>query len=179
MSEMSEITKCPCFPVNRFLSDTRIPKQDVSYRVFTIQPLFDAAAAGNVYKLKGLLKYLQHTSKHLTDWDLRGEQRHLSHKISQRPYIYWENLSFPKKYSINPRLFRRHHWNNDRDMLFLRSYQWENCSPEGPLEPQEWAKWHHWVASGHRRGNWRSVCFGQCSIHRQLLQRWPWLSLVT
>ncbi|XP_012691633.2 LOW QUALITY PROTEIN: transient receptor potential cation channel subfamily V member 1-like [Clupea harengus] len=54
-----------------FLSDTRIPKQDVSYRVFTIQPLFDAAAAGNVYKLKGLLKYLQHTSKHLTDWDLR------------------------------------------------------------------------------------------------------------
>lgn len=80
-----EIQEITFFLDNRFLRDTTIPKKDVPYTVFTVNTLFEAAAAGKVYKLKGLLTFLQHTSKHLTDWDFRGEQGHLPHKI--RPYM--------------------------------------------------------------------------------------------
>ncbi|XP_062408672.1 transient receptor potential cation channel subfamily V member 1-like isoform X3 [Sardina pilchardus] len=52
-------------------SDIAVPEEDVPYTVFTIHTLFDAAADGDKYKLKGLQNYLQHTSKHLTDWELR------------------------------------------------------------------------------------------------------------
>ncbi|KAL2095774.1 hypothetical protein ACEWY4_007922 [Coilia grayii] len=54
-----------------FQSETKLSGDDVPYRVFTVQTLFEAAASGNIYKLDGLLTFLQHTSQHLTDWDLR------------------------------------------------------------------------------------------------------------
>ncbi|XP_048121416.1 transient receptor potential cation channel subfamily V member 1-like isoform X5 [Alosa alosa] len=54
-----------------FLSDRAVQNDDVPYTVFTIHTLFDAAADGDKNKLKGLLTYLKHTSKCLTDWEFR------------------------------------------------------------------------------------------------------------
>ncbi|XP_041919353.1 transient receptor potential cation channel subfamily V member 1-like isoform X1 [Alosa sapidissima] len=54
-----------------FLSDIAVQNDDVPYTVFTIHTLFDAAADGDKNKLKGLLTYLKHTSKCLTDLEFR------------------------------------------------------------------------------------------------------------